>query len=408
MTIKLLHAADIHIGMENYGKINPATGLSTRLEDFCATFDEAIDRAVSEPVDLVVLAGDIYKTRDPTPTHQREFARRIRRLIEAEIPLVIVSGNHDLPLSASRASSVDIFRTLDLPGVTVLRTISRRTIATKSGPIQVLALPWVTRSQFLAREDYKNKTIEELNQTMVEVALDALKTEASQLDPSVPAIVVGHAHVYGARVGAERLLAMGTDPVFDISAFDLPNVSYVALGHIHKHQVLSYGSPKIVYSGSINRVDFSEENEDKGFVLAEVEAGGDSDYQFIPVNARPFLTIDVRAVGEDPTAEVLKAIFKAGEKVHESVVRLRIETTRAAAVQLNEDEIRGQLKDAFYLLPIQKELLDQVRERAVGKDFQGKAPLELLQLYLESKRDLASDRRETLTEYARGLLEETS
>src|SRR5712691_9114104 len=123
--IKLVHAADIHIGMENYGRLNPQTGLNTRLEDFCATFDEAIDRAIAEPVDLVVLAGDIYKTRDPTPTHQREFARRVRRLIQADIPVVIVSGNHDIPMSASRATSVDVFRTLELPGVTVMRAIGR-------------------------------------------------------------------------------------------------------------------------------------------------------------------------------------------------------------------------------------------------------------------------------------------
>src|SRR5919198_5456702 len=160
MAVKLLHAADIHIGMENYGKINPATGLSTRLEDFCATLDEAVDRAIAEPVDLVVLAGDIYKTRDPTPTHQREFAARIRRLIQAGIPIFITPGNHDLPLSTSRATSIDIFRTLELPGVAVARATGRWNLETKSGPIQVIALPWLDRSQVLAREDYKNKTIE--------------------------------------------------------------------------------------------------------------------------------------------------------------------------------------------------------------------------------------------------------
>src|SRR4029079_3755227 len=93
MAIKLLHTSDIHIGMENYGRINPATGLSTRLEDFCAALEEAVDRAIAEPVDLFVIAGDIYKTRDPTPTHQREFAKRIQRLMSADIPRVVVAGN---------------------------------------------------------------------------------------------------------------------------------------------------------------------------------------------------------------------------------------------------------------------------------------------------------------------------
>jgi exonuclease SbcD len=405
MTIKLIHAADIHIGMENYGRINPATGLSTRLEDFCATLDEAVNRAISEPVDVVVLAGDIYKTRDPTPTHQREFARRIRRLIEAEIPVVIVPGNHDVPMSASRATSVDIFRTLDLPGVIVMRAIGTRTIDTKSGPLQVIALPWVTRSAVLSRDEFKNKTIEELNQAMVDLARATLAAEAAALDPARPAIVVGHAHVLGARIGAERLLTMGTDPMFEAADFELPNVSYVALGHIHKHQVLSYATPKIVYAGSINRVDFSEEDEEKGFVLAEVEAGGGADFQFVPVQARRFLTIEARAEGEDPTAEVLKAIFKVGDRVRGAVVRLRIKTTRAVAGRLNEDELRGQLREAFYLLPIQKELLDQVRERATSRDFQGKTPLELLAIYLEGK-EVPTDLRESLSKYASELMDE--
>ena len=78
---------------------------------------------------------------------------------------------------------------------------------------------------------------------------------------------------------------------------------------------------------------------------------------------------------------------------------------RAVATRLNEDEIRSHLKEAFYLLPIQRELLDVDRERAGGRDFQGKTPLELLQVYLDGK-DLPADRRETLLQYARDLVNE--
>src|SRR5215467_4480351 len=95
--IKLLHLADIHIGMENYGRINPETGLNTRLHDFLDVLDEAMDRAISERVDAVVIAGDIYKSRDPSPTHQREFARRVLQLSRSGIEVVLVPGNHDTP-----------------------------------------------------------------------------------------------------------------------------------------------------------------------------------------------------------------------------------------------------------------------------------------------------------------------
>ena len=59
--MKILHFSDLHIGVENYGKIDPNTGLSTRLSDFLSSFDELVDFALSEPVDIVILAGDVYK-----------------------------------------------------------------------------------------------------------------------------------------------------------------------------------------------------------------------------------------------------------------------------------------------------------------------------------------------------------
>src|SRR5207244_12949828 len=121
--LRLAHLADTHIGMENYGRINPETGLNQRLHDFLSSLDQAIDGALHAQVDLVVFAGDIYKTRDPTPTHQREFARRIFRLSSAGIKVVIVAGNHDIPLSVGRATSVDIFKALEVPSVLVARTM---------------------------------------------------------------------------------------------------------------------------------------------------------------------------------------------------------------------------------------------------------------------------------------------
>ena len=140
--LRIAHLADTHIGMENYGRINPETGLNQRLHDFLNSLDQAIDGAIAANVDLVVFAGDIYKTRDPTPTHQREFARRIQRLASAGIKTMLVAGNHDMPMSAGRATSVDIFRALEVPSVTVARSIGTHVIETRAGPVQVVAFPW--------------------------------------------------------------------------------------------------------------------------------------------------------------------------------------------------------------------------------------------------------------------------
>src|SRR5437899_2330790 len=110
--IKLLHLADLHIGTENHGRVDGATGLHTRLNDYLARLDEAIDYGLAEGADLVLIAGDIYKNRMPNPTHQREFAKRVRRIRQAGLPIVILIGNHDISPAAGRAHSIEIFDTL--------------------------------------------------------------------------------------------------------------------------------------------------------------------------------------------------------------------------------------------------------------------------------------------------------
>ena len=151
--MRILHFSDLHIGVENYGQTDPETGLSTRLADFLSSLDEVVDYALTEDVDLVLLAGDAYKGRDPSQTHQREFAKRLARLSEAEIPTFLLVGNHDLPNAVSRATAVEIFQTLQVPYLQVGSNLQNYTIPTKSGPLQIVAVPWPRRSGILSREE---------------------------------------------------------------------------------------------------------------------------------------------------------------------------------------------------------------------------------------------------------------
>ena len=104
--MRIVHFSDLHIGVENYGRTDPQTGLSTRLGDFLAALDEVVQYSLVRNVDLVLLAGDAYKGRDPSQTHQREFAKRLTELSAAGIPTFILVGNHDLPNASSRANAV--------------------------------------------------------------------------------------------------------------------------------------------------------------------------------------------------------------------------------------------------------------------------------------------------------------
>jgi exonuclease SbcD len=406
--IKLLHFADLHLGVENYGRIDPATGLSTRLMDFLRVYDQVVDYALENDIGLVVFSGDAYKTRDPNPTYQREFARRIQRLSIAGIPTVLVAGNHDTPSAVGRAITVEIFATLEVENVYVAKKPEVINIETKDGPVQIVALPWVTRSALLARDEYKNKNLEEINQLILDRIINIVEGPdglISQLDSTVsgatPTILAAHATVQGAVYGSERSVMLGQEMILPPSLARNPAFDYVALGHIHKHQVL-YEEPPVIYSGSIERIDFGEEREDKGFVVAEVERGRVS-WQFVKTDARPFVTIKVDVQSDDPTAEILEAI--AARDIEGAVVRLIIHMTAEKEPLINEGEIRRALAGAFHIAAIVKDVERKVRLRLGDQPIEEMTPRQMLERYFQVKQT-PPERTELLLEHAEDIFRE--
>jgi exonuclease SbcD len=402
--IKLLHFADLHLGVENYGRIDPATGLSTRLMDFLRVYDQVVDYALENDIGLVVFAGDAYKTRDPNPTYEREFAQRIQRLSTAGIPTVLVAGNHDTPSALGRAITVEIFATLEVENVHVVKKPEVIRIETKDGPVQIVALPWITRSGLLARDEYKNKNLEEINQLILDKVINIFEGPEgliSQLDRSVPTILAAHATVQGAVYGSERSVMLGQEVILPPSLAKNPAFDYVALGHIHKHQVLNE-EPPVIYAGSIERIDFGEEREDKGFVVAEVERGR-ATWQFVKTDARRFVTIEVDIKGDDPTAEILEAI--ANREIEEAVVRIIIHTIAEKEPLINEDEIRRALAGAFHIAAIVKDVERKVRLRLGDQPIEEMTPRQMLERYFQVKQT-PPERTQLLLKHAEQIFRE--
>ncbi len=408
--MRILHFSDLHIGVENYGRTDPETGLSTRLGDFLASLDRVVEFALTQGVDLVLLAGDAYKGRDPSQTHQREFATRLARLADAGIPMFLLVGNHDLPNAVSRATAVEIFATLRVPHLYVGANLDTYTVSTPAGPLQVLAVPWPRRSVLLGREESRGLSIDEIRSEIERRMTEAIALRAQQLDPATPAIIAGHVTVNGATVGTERSMMLGQDHVLLAGALQLPQVDYVALGHIHKHQVLRRERPMVVYSGSLQRVDFSEEGDEKGFCVVDLDPGAPAgqrltEFSFHKLEARPFVTIDAHvAAGEvDPTQRVLEAIGR--KDVNDAVARVRIRLPRELETHLRESEFRQALEPAHYVAAISREQTDgERRGRLAGESAEGLQPVEALRLYLEGKETDAA-RRKQIIQRAQELVE---
>ncbi len=404
MALRLLHLADIHFGMENYGRLDPATGLNRRLLDFSRSAHHAIDYALEHDVHLAIFAGDIYKHRDPDPSWQREFARCVRRLVERQIPVVILIGNHDLPNTLGKAHSVEIFDTLSLDGVTVISKPGMHFLDTPGGRVQVAGFPYMTRSFFLSRDQHKDKPLEEVNQLMIELAEAVFRQLAEAVDTSLPAILTVHGSVTNAILSSEQSIMMvGHDPIIPLSVLTHPAWDYVALGHIHRHQDLHEGQqPPVVYAGSIERIDFGEEREDKGFVWAEVSKGNTT-YEFIPVPARHFVTLRLDAQQGDPLHLLEQEL--ASHDITDAVVRVIITVPAEHSDLLNERQIRERLKDAYLIAGIVKEEIKAAPRSRDSELTETLGPLQALERYILNNPDYA-ERQQALLQRAQLLLQE--
>jgi exonuclease SbcD len=408
--MKIIHFADLHLGVESYGHIDPSSGLSSRFGDFLSSFDQLVDYAIGNSVDLVLFCGDAYKSRDPSQTQQREFARRIKRLSENSITTFLLVGNHDLPNAIGRATTTEIFSTLTIENVHVASRPNIYEIATRSGSIQIVAIPWLRRSAFMGQENARNLNFEELNHKMQQVLTDVINDNIKKLKPELPAILAAHVWVFGARIGSEGTMTIGQEHVMLPSTLANPVFNYVALGHIHRHQVLNE-KPPVVYAGSLERIDFGDESDSKGFYLVKIDPDSDSgqrkvSYGFQQVEGRRFITIEVDLLPKDtePTETVLKAIAKNEGNVKGAIVRLEINLPQELEGRIRDGDIRTALTKAYYLT-IVKSVKRESRLRLGERTAEEITPLEALKTYLNS-RNYSQKYTRLLLDYGKKLIKE--
>ncbi len=293
--INFIHTADIHFGVENYGKIDPQTGIHTRLLDFERALNFCIDYTIAQNADFFIFTGDAYKTANPSPTQQKLLMRCLLRLHAHHIPVVIIVGNHDHPLTFGKANSLDIFGNLPIDGFHVICKPQIINLKTKNGPVQIVGIPWPTRNTVSISDHQRFKSALEITDHIASLVSQLIAHFATQLDPQIPAVLGGHLTVSsGVFSGSEKRAIYGNDPVLLPSQLGIAPFDYVALGHLHRYQDLNAGQhPAIVYAGSIERVDFGERKEDKGFCHVTICNKQTTSHKFIKTPTRPFIQIDL-------------------------------------------------------------------------------------------------------------------
>jgi DNA repair protein SbcD/Mre11 len=405
-TLKILHFADAHIDMANYGRHDPESGLPVRVMDFLKSLDLIVESAIQERVDLVLFAGDAYKDRTPAPTFQREWGRRIMRLSKAGIPTLLLVGNHDLSPAMGRAHAIEEFLTLEVPNIRVLDRPALLTPKELDLPLQVIALPWVSRSGMIAHLGLSaidpGRVFEEMEARLTQLVQNWLE----EADPKLPTILTAHASVQGARYGNERNVMLGNDLVLPKSLVCDPRLDYVALGHVHKPQNLNEDSyPAVIYPGSIERVDFGEAADDKFFMIVHLEKKKTRPEWRKLDCIRPF--VDCHLKLEEPEGIISKIIgaLPAKEKLADAIVRLVLEYPREWEALIDDTALREYLAKAFEFHLVKRPQSDLRIRLPEDQSIGSLSHLELLEKYLEASH---VDRKEgdELLKLAEGIIKE--
>ncbi len=303
--MRLLHTGDLHLGFEVYREED---------YDYFKPLRYSVDYALEKNIDLFVIAGDIFDRRDPSAFIQMGFAKEIKRLIDKGIEVLVITGNHDGSPNPERNIHLDIYKELELSGVRVSKKMELFNIK----GLNIITIPYPFKRNLFAKDEYREKTEGEIAIIMNDKITQGIDFLLENADKNLPTILVAHLPLLEGTVGEEVYSSFTVDAPVSVEALDRKDFCYIAMGHFHKRQVLTsrrFDHP-FVYSGSIDRISFGEEAEEKGFFEVEIDENSKaSSFEFVKnPYARSFYSITLR---EDKDLEDIDR-----EKVKSSITRV--------------------------------------------------------------------------------------
>ena len=305
---KIVIVGDIHIGIRYSFRVDLKTGLSDRTIDFIDAFARVVSYAIKNKTDLILIAGDLYDRIVINPTLLKIVREKIwKPLIEAKIPIICVGGNHDSPQIFEKGSPLGEISLI--PNSTIARLPQSVTvhIPRTNEKIGLLLLPYMTPAQIvkfiekrigkkIKREDQLTLSQNYL-QTFIENEVENLKTDKI--------IILGHFFFKGSKINIIPFPdQLPHEFVIKKDMLPLDKIDLAIFGHIHTTQTLQGG--KVLIPGSLERVDFGEVNEDKGFYVFNTK---DNFLEFKSNQPRKLVRKYVEVPkGVDPTAYLIERL----------------------------------------------------------------------------------------------------
>jgi len=339
----VIAVADVHEGI-NFGfNLDVETGISERALDIHRNFVKAANFAIENRSKLFVIVGDLFDRTHISPTY-REMIRKdvIEPLGKNNIGVWILAGNHDQPHSSKKGTSIDDFR--GYPHVNVYREPSVEEIVIDDKRVRCIIMPYMHPDSIALM--VKNKLGKEVPPEHVFTAGQKLIKnwlKEKSVQNADYKVLFAHYYVEGAKI-RETSCPEVLPGEFSFTKDMIPDALDVAVfGHIHLHQSMGkVGNTEIIYPGAVERIDWGERNDAKGFVSLSIK---ERSWDFIELPVRDMLKINVDVMSdEEPNKKILKSIGDTAGKM----VRLEVTLPEGFRTKVSEDKINEKLKNAFY------------------------------------------------------------
>jgi exonuclease SbcD len=384
--MRILHTADSHIGG---GSLPSIVGALQQIGHI----------AVERQVDLVTFAGDAFHTRVPTPTYNRVWRDFRRHLKDHGITLIGIPGNHDRPSTKGLAHTLEPFQEdIDWP-----TSISWASVEAKGQTAYVVMLPWESVSDMLTQAESLGMIIEQATALAEERIIEQVASIRQGM--SSPCILLAHAMMSTAEESSERHLVLGKAPVLDVNRLLDIGFDYIALGHVHKHQVFPAtveGCGPAVYCGSPRQMDFTDEGEIKGVVIVDFDDAGRFERSgFVPILTPRFHTIQVDVITGDEISGIRQRVTDKGA-IKGDTVRVQLSGTAAVLSTITDDAIEQAL-DGLSLAYVVRRATDEQRRRTDTLDAENMTVLEALDKYM-ALSGVGDEQRGVYREHAERLI----
>ena len=266
--MKFLHTSDWHVGRTIRNR--------SRMDEHRAVFAEIVGIAKQEQVDAVLVTGDIFHERRPVLEAQELVAETLAELARQRIPSVLIPGNHDDP---SLLRALKPLGTLAQAHIVpdVVEDLSSLIVpipARAGGETALIGcLPYLHPHLVLSTAESVGMTEEtrlSAYQGKVQAFFSALVEGIRRRDRGAVSIVLAHLHLLECEFGGGEWRSS----VFPVNTGFLPaHVQYVALGHLHKPQIVENAKSQTRYAGSILQMDFGERDQKKSVCLITASPG---------------------------------------------------------------------------------------------------------------------------------------